>query len=213
MTGLNHLARCPVVPRRVLVEQDAEVTQRPCQPLAGVRGTDRSLVEYGVTQVDALVVVQKEDRADIACAKRAESKWAGAPDAAACTAGVERVTDPFVRLGLLGGLDRTSLQLFHGDWDAFDGYEGHEGLLSDHFAVRSTARIDDLEGLDVREGLGELCGGSGLDELHGLAWIANGWFLFPQCSVSIFFAEVLLSKKGNPFLRRLRFIDQFRGIV
>ena len=32
----------------------------------------------------------------------------------------------------------------------------------------STARMDDLEGLDVREGLAELCGGRGRNELHGL---------------------------------------------
>jgi hypothetical protein len=112
-------------------------------------------------QVAALVVVQKEDRADIASAKCAESESFGAPDATAC-ASVERVVDSLVGLGLRSGLDGTSLQLSQGDGDAFDG---HEGLS---LFGRSTARIDDLEGLDVREGLAELRGGRGLDELHGL---------------------------------------------
>ena len=97
----------------------------------------------------------------MASAKRAERVSAGAPDGAAF-AGAERVVNSLVGLGLLGGLDRTSLQLSHGDGDVFGGHEG----LSDRLFVPSTACIDDLEGLNVREGLAELCGGSGLNELH-----------------------------------------------
>lgn len=165
MAGLNHLARCPVVPRCVLVEKGAESLQCASQllagvPLAGVEVTDPFLIEYGITQVDALPVVEKEDRADIARAKRTESEWAGAPDAAAHTAGVECVVDSLVGLGLLGGLDRTSLQHVHGEWDV--GLRGHKGLTRECLGVC-------VSGFVGLKGLAELHGGRGLDELHGVS--------------------------------------------
>ena len=165
MAGLNHLARCLVVPRRVLVEQDAELIQLASYllfgvdpPLAGEEGTNLFLSPDGFTQVGALVVVQKEDRADISSAKRTESEWAGAPDATAFVAGVECVVDSLVRLGLLCGLDRTSLQVVQSDWDVFTG---HKGLTRECLGVC-------VRGFVGLKGLAELHGGSGLDELHGL---------------------------------------------
>ena len=74
MAGLNQLAICPVVPWRVLLEQGAELSHRAFHHLAGVDppfacvdGTGLFLVEYSVTHIDALVVVQKEDVADMGC--------------------------------------------------------------------------------------------------------------------------------------------------
>ena len=104
VTGLNHLARCLVVPRCILVEQLSELVS---QLLAGVGGKVLFLFVHGIAQVVALVIVEKESLA----------------------AGVERVVDSIVGLGLLSGLDRTSLQVvfqvFHSEWDA-----GLKGLLS-----------------------------------------------------------------------------------
>ena len=158
VAGLNQLAGCPVIPRRVLVEQRAEFTQRPCQPLTGVRGTDLSLVVRGIMQIAALVVVQKEDVTDMTSACRAERVPASAPDGGALAAGVERVADSLVRLGLLGGLDGTSLQVVHSEWDVFCGLEG---LPCDCFGVC-------VRGFVGLKGLDELHGGSGLHGLHGL---------------------------------------------
>ncbi len=177
VAGLNQLAICPVVPWRVLLEQSAELVQRASQPLAGVGGTDLFLVPCGVMQVAALVVVQKEDVADMACACRAESESFGAPDGGALAAGEERVVDSLVGLGLRGGLDRTSLQLSQGDGDAFDG---HEGLRIDGLG-------DCLVGLEGLKGLDELGGGSSLDGLHGGRGELGGTsilLLFPNSSSS-----------------------------
>jgi len=176
---LNQFAICPVVPWRVLLEQSAELVQRASQPLAGVEGTDLSLVECGITQVDALVVVQKEDVADMASACWTESVPARAPDGGALSAGEERVVDSLVRLGLLRGLEGMTLQLVHGDGDV--GLRGQKaphngGLLSDC--------LSSLKGLD------ELGGGRGLDGLHG--W--RGWLVFGfslrEASVSIFYLRM-----------------------
>ena len=100
VAGLNQLAICPVVPRRVLLEQGAELSHRAFHHLAGVDppfacvdGTGLFLVEYGITHIDALVVVQKEDVADMGGACWAESVPAGAPDGRALSAGEERVVD------------------------------------------------------------------------------------------------------------------------
>jgi hypothetical protein len=109
-------------------------------------------------QVAALVVVQKEDVADMACACRAESESFGAPDGGALAAGEERVVDSLVGLGLLRGLDGTTLQVFHCEWDVFGS---HKGLLIDGLG-------DCLVGLKGLKGLDELRGGLGLDELHGV---------------------------------------------
>ncbi len=190
VAGLNHLAGCPVVPRRVLVEQGAELIQRPCQPLTGVRGTNLSLVVRGVMQVDALVVVQKEDLAGIEGACRAESECAGAPDGRALAAGAERVGDSLVGLGLLRGLDRTSLQVLHSEWDVFGG---HKGLRIDGLG-------NCLVGLKGLKGLDELHGWSGLDGLHGLlgwlewlAWLAWVWFLLRGPRPFNFFTSIEMS--------------------
>ena len=169
VAGLNQLAGCPVVPRRVLVEQGTERIQCAPQLLVGVRGMDRPLVVRGVMQVAALVVVEKEDFADIERTRRAESESAGAPDGGALAAGEERVVDSLVCLGLLGGLDRTSLQVVHGEWDVFCG---HKGLRIDGLG-------DCLVGL---KGLDELHGRSGLDGLHCLLGLLDGTsilLLFP----------------------------------
>jgi len=168
VAGLNHLARC-LVPRSVLLEQGAELSHRAFHHLAGVDppiarmdGTDLFLVEYGIAQIDTLVVVEKEDVADMAGAKSAESVPAGSPDAATHTAGVECVIDSLVRLGLLGGLDRAGLQLGQSDWDAFGG---HKGLCARRGVC--VHRVPPCErGFVGLKGLEELCGGSGLDGLH-----------------------------------------------
>jgi hypothetical protein len=120
-------------------------------------------------QIAALIVVQKEYRADIASAKPAESVFFGAPDAAACAASVERVVDSLVRLGLLGGLDGTSLQVLHSEWDVFGG---HEGLLSP-----CVARFHELGDLIGLEDLDELLEWRGLNELHGLDGLDGFLFL------------------------------------
>ncbi len=158
VAGLNQLAICPVVPRRILLEQGSELSQRTSQLLLGVGGTDLSLIEHGVMHIIALVVVQKEDVANMASACRAESVPSGAPDGGALAAGSERVVDSLVHLGLLRGLDGTSLQLGDGDGHVFGG---HEGLRMDGLG-------DCLVGLKSLESLDELHGGSGLDGLHGL---------------------------------------------
>ena len=90
----------------------------------------------------------------IAC--RATSEPAGAPDGGALAASEERVVDPLVGLGLLGGLDRTSLQVFHGEWLA-----GHKGLPS--LGMRS----NELGGLVSLKGMDELHGWRGLNGKHG----------------------------------------------
>lgn len=161
VAGLNQLAGCPVVPRRVLVEQRAELIQGAVHLLGGVwRATDATAI-CGLMQVAALVVVEKEDFTDIKCARRAETEPAGAPDGVALAAGVERVVDSLVCLGLLGGLDRTSLQDVHGEWNVFGG---HKGL-----------RVDGLgECLVGLKGLDELRGGRGLDGLHGMLADVDG---------------------------------------
>ena len=169
VAGLNQLARCLVVPRRVLLEQSAELSQRTSQLLAGVDppfacvdGTGLFLVEYGITHIDALVVVQKEDVADMASACWAESVPARAPDGGALSASEERVADSLVRLGLLRGLDGTTLQLVHGDGDV--GLRGHKAPHNGELLRDCLSSLKDLD---------KLRGGSILDGLHG--WL--GWRL------------------------------------
>ena len=161
---LNHLARGIVIPRSTLVEQGAELLQCGPQLLFGLR-KGLFLGVCGIMQIASVNMVQKEDLA-MASAKRAESDLAGAPNASAF-AGVERVIDALVGLGLLGGLDRTSLQLSQGDGDVFGG---HEGLLSP-----CVARFHELGDLIGLEDLDELLEWSGLNELH--AWLTS-WLSF-----------------------------------
>ena len=88
VTGLNHLARCLVVPRRVLGKQGTERFHRFSELLAGVGGTRLFLGECGIMQIAALVVVQREDVSDMTRTFRAESVPAGAaPDSGAFAAG------------------------------------------------------------------------------------------------------------------------------
>lgn len=60
---VNHLARCLVVPWRMLVEQGTERIQPVRQQLFGVGGTGLFLLAGCVMQIAALVIVQKEDLA------------------------------------------------------------------------------------------------------------------------------------------------------
>jgi len=67
IAGFDHLARCVVVPRRVLAEQNAELLHHISQllfgegqPLLRVRVSTRFLAVYSVVQVGLLVIVQHD---------------------------------------------------------------------------------------------------------------------------------------------------------
>lgn len=130
VAGLNQLARCIVVPRRILPKQHAERLQCGPQLLFGLR-KGLFLGECGIIQIASVKMVQKEDIADMARAKRAESELFGAPDAAAYTAGAEHVVNSLVGLGLAGHKRTQNVALLSGRFERmemFDELHGWSGL-------------------------------------------------------------------------------------
>ena len=60
VAGLNHLERCPVIPRRVLEKQGAKRSQLALQLWFGVGQTVHFQAVHSLEQIQVLVIVQKD---------------------------------------------------------------------------------------------------------------------------------------------------------
>jgi len=126
VAGLNHLARCLVVPRRLLAEQVAESPHRALQLLLGVGEVGLLQAAHGHVQVGVLASGQAEACALLTGARGAARAPVGAPDGVALAAGDEGVVDSLVGLGLLHGRDGNGV--VDVGLDRFGGLDGLVGL-------------------------------------------------------------------------------------
>ena len=132
VAGLNHLERCPIIPRRVLEEQGAKRSQLALQLWFGVGQTVHFQAVHGFEQVHVLVVAQK----DVFALERARR---AARFATLAREAESAMTDSVVGVGLLLGNSVAGLD----GLESLDELRGGRGLDELHEML---AGVDGLSG-------------------------------------------------------------------